>query len=192
MGITTNDFFENIYSVIFSPKAFFEREDIKISTRLAVSTVIFIATISKLAMGILNGEIKSLLFIPSFIGTILSTLLIWFLTALFFEYIAKIFDKGGNLQKLLFFTAFVPVPYILFAPLNLLKNIGDIGYIFAVNIEFLLYLWIICLYALSLRATYNLTLSRSFMLILLPFIASFFAISWIIGFAQKMWYIFSI
>lgn len=192
MGITTNDFFENIYSVIFSPKAFFERENIQISTRLAVCTVIFIATISKLAMGILYGEIRNIVFIFSIFGTIISTLIIWFLTALFFEYIAKIFDKGGQLEKLLFFTAFVPVPYILFAPLNLLKNSGDIGYILGVNLEFLLYLWIICLYAFSLRATYNLTLSRSFMLIFLPFIASFFAISWIIGFAQKMWYIFSI
>ena len=41
MGITVNDFFENIYSVIFSPKAFFEREDITISIRLALVTVIF-------------------------------------------------------------------------------------------------------------------------------------------------------
>lgn len=192
MGITTNDFFENIYSVIFSPKAFFEREDIKISTRLAICTIIFIATISKITIGIFNGDIRNLFFIFSLLWTIISTIIIWFLTALFFEYIAKIFDKGGHLQKLLFLTAFVPVPYILFAPLNLLKQIGDIGYFLAVNFEFLLYLWIICLYAFSIRATYNLTMSRAFMLILLPFIASFFAIHWIIGFAQKMWYIFSI
>ena len=192
MGITVNDFFENIYSVIFSPKAFFEREDLKISTRLATCTIIFIAIITKLTVGIFNGDVRNIFFIFSLIGTIFATLLIWFLTALFFEYIAKIFDKGGKLQKLLFLTAFVPVPYILFAPLNLLKQTGDIGYLFAVNLEFLLYLWIICLYAFSLRATYNLTLSRAFMLIFLPFIASFFAMHWIIGFAQKMWYIFSI
>ena len=192
MGITTNDFFENIYSVIFSPKAFFEREDIQTSSRLAVSTVVFIAIITKLAIGIFNNEIQNLLFILSIFGTIISTLIIWFLTALFFEYIAKIFDKGGRLQKLLFYTAFVPIPYIFFAPLNLLKETGDIGYLLGVNLEFLLYLWIICLYAFALRATYKLTLSRSFMLIFLPFIASFFAITWLIGFVQKMWYIFSI
>lgn len=192
MGITTNDFFENIYSVIFSPKAFFEREDIKISMRLAIATIALIATISKITVGIFNGDIRNLFFIFSILGTILCTVVVWFLTALFFEYIAKIFDRGGNLQKLLFLTAFVPVPYILFAPLNLLKQTGDIGYLLAVNLEVLLYLWIICLYAFSLRATYNLTLSRAFMLIFLPFIASLFAIHWIIGFAQKMWYIFSI
>ena len=184
MGITTNDFFENIYSVIFSPKAFFEREDMQISSRLAVSTVIFIAVITKLAIGIFNGEIHNLLFLLSVFGTIISTLIIWFLT--------EIFDKSGQLQKLLFYTAFVPIPYIFFAPLNLLKNTGDIGYLLGVNLEFLLYLWIICLYALAPRATYKLTLSRSFMLIFLPFLASFFAIFWLIGFIQKMWYIFSI
>ena len=192
MGITTNDFFENIYSVIFSPKAFFEREDMQISTRLAICTVVFVATISKITIGIFNGDIRNFLFIISLLGTVLSTIIIWFLTALFFEYIAKIFDRGGRIEKLLFLTAFVPIPYIFFAPLNLLKQTGDIGYLLSVNIELLLYLWIICLYAFSLKATYNLTLSRAFMLIFLPFISSFFAINWLIGFIQKIWYIFSI
>lgn len=192
MGITTNDFFENIYSVIFSPKAFFEREDMQISTRLAICTVVFVATISKITIGIFNGDIRNFLFIISLLGTVLSTIIIWFLTALFFEYIAKIFDRGGKIEKLLFLTAFVPIPYIFFAPLNLLKQTGDLGYLLSVNIELLLYLWIICLYAFSLKATYNLTLSRAFMLIFLPFISSFFAINWLIGFIQKIWYIFSI
>ncbi len=192
MGITVNDFFENIYSVIFSPKAFFEREDITVSIRLAVVTVVFIALINKLTLGIFDGSILSVMFILSLLGSIISTVFIWFLTALFFEYIARIFDRGKKLEKILFLTAFVPVPYIFFAPLNLIKQIGEIGYIFATIIECVLYFWIIFLYALALRAVYNITISRAFMLIFLPFVASFFAINWMVCFVSKLWYIFSI
>ncbi len=192
MGITVNDFFENIYSVIFSPKAFFERDDLKISVRLALGTVVFIAILTKLSYGILDNSILKITFIFSLIWHVLMTVLVWFLTALFFEYTAKIFGKDGNLNKLLFLTAFAPIPYIFFSPLNLLKNLGGTGYIISSFIEFFLYLWIIILYAYSLRATYNLTLSRSFMLIFLPFIASFFAMHWTVCFISKLWYIFSI
>ena len=120
MGITVNDFFENIYSVIFSPKAFFEREDITISIRLALVTVVFIALINKITLGIFDGSILNLMFILSLLGSIISTVLLWFLTALFFEYIARIFDCGKKLEKILFLTAFVPIPYIFFFFLNLL------------------------------------------------------------------------
>ena len=192
MGITVNDFFENIYSVIFSPKAFFEREDITISIRLALVTVVFIALINRITLGIFDGSILNLMFILSLLGSITSTVLLWFLTALFFEYIARIFDCGKKLEKILFLTAFVPIPYIFFAPLNLVKQIGEIGYIFATIIEFVLYFWIIFLYALALRATYNITISRAFMLIFLPFVASVFAINWMVCFVSKLWYIFSI
>ena len=192
MGITVNDFFENIYSVIFSPKAFFEREDITVSIRLAVVTVVFIALINKLTLGIFDGSILSLMFIFSLFYSIISTVFIWFLTALFFEYIARIFDRGKKLEKILFLTAFVPIPYIFFAPLNLIKQIGEIGYILATIIEFVLYFWIIFLYALALKAAYNITISRAYMLIFLPFVASYFAVYWLVCFISKLWYIFSI
>ena len=192
MGITTDNFFENIYSVIFSPKAFFEREDLTISIRLAIATLVLITVISKIASGIFDGSITSVTFILSILWSIISTIFLWFITALFFEYVAKIFDKGGNLSRILFYTAFAPIPYIFFAPLNLLKNFDTFGYLLATNAEFLLYLWIIFLYILAIRAVYKISLSRSFMLVFLPFVASFFAIYWIICFCSKIWYIFSI
>lgn len=192
MGITTDKYFENIYSVIFSPKAFFEQEDLAVSTRLAAATIVLITTIAKLSSAIFDGSILQPAFILGLIFAILGSLFIWFFTALFFEYIAKIFTDKGNLTKILFFTSFAPVPYIFFAPLNLLKDFGTIGYFIGAYAEFFLYLWIIFLYALALRAVYRITLSRSFMLILLPFFASFFALYWMIGFILKICYIFSI
>ncbi len=192
MGITTEEFFENIYSVIFSPKSFFERNDMKMSVRLALATIIFVAFISKLASGIIDNSIREPIFILFLIWNILKTTIFWFLTALFFEYIGKIFDRGNNFEKILFYSAFAPIPYIFFAPLNLIKTMGNLGYILSVILELIIYFWIIILYAYSLRAAYKLTISRSFMLIFLPFIGSFFAINWMIGFISKIWYIFTI
>lgn len=192
MGITTDDFFENIYKVIFSPKEFFEQKEITISIRLAIATIVLVAVINKFSFGIFDGSILKISFLFSILGTIISAVSVWFLTSLFFEYIAKIFNKDGNLEKLLFLTAFAPVPYIFFAPLNLIKHIGEIGYVLATLIEVLLYFWIIFLYALALRAVYDITISRAFMLIFIPFVSSFFAIYWLVCFISKIWYIFSI
>ena len=122
MGITFNDFFENIYCVIFSPRKFFEREDIKISLRLALFTVMIIAAVVKIASGVSDGSIREKYFILLFILNIFGAVCIWFFTSLFFEYIAKIFDRGGNPAKILYYTAFAPVPYMFFAPLNLIKK----------------------------------------------------------------------
>lgn len=192
MGITFDDFFENIYSVIFSPKAFFERKDTIISVRLAFGNIIFVSLLFQLTSGILNGTVLKFSFIFTLILNILMTIFLWFLTTLFFEYIAKIFNRNEGLSKLLFYTSFAPIPYIFFAPLNIIKNIGDLGYIIGVTIEILLYFWIIVLYAYVLRTVYKITLSRAFMLISVPFISVFFAINWMVCFFSKMWYIFSI
>lgn len=192
MGITANEFFENIYSVIFSPKAFYEKKDITISVRLALGTVIFILLLSKIAAAVFNGSILLLTFFTSLLFYIVAGVIFWFLTALFFEYIAKIFSCDGNLSKVLFYTAFAPVPYIFFAPLNLIKQFNILGYILGSLVELILYFWIIFLYAYSVRAAYNISLSRSFMLIFLPIVSSVFTIYWLVCFFVKIGDIFSL
>ncbi len=193
MGITTDNFFENIYRVIFTPKSFFYNEDSCISVRLAVGIVIFITAFSKTAQHVFNSDIASVpWFLISLVTSIIFVLFIWFITALFFEYTAKIFEKDGKLNKILFYTSYAMVPYLFFAPLNLLKNIGLYGYILGSTFEFLLYFWIVFLYALALSAVYKISISRGFMLIFLPLCALFFSVYWIICFCTKICYIFSI
>ncbi len=192
MGITLDKYFENIYSVIFSPKAFFNREDMTISIRLAIATVTLITIISQVTMGVFDGSITNKFFAIKLISCIFVAIFIWFITAIFFEYTAKIFGKDGQLTKLLFLTSFAPIPYIFFAPLNIIKSVNIAGYFFGAYCEFFLYLWIIFLYVLCLNATYKISIARSFMLMFLPFIASFFALYWIICFFKNICYIFSI
>lgn len=192
MGITTDDFFVKIYNVLFSPKEFFENKDQQISLRLAFGTLIAITIITQTCIAISNKEILSLSYALVLAFKLIGTIFFWFISALFFEYVAKIFSNENNLKKVLYFTAFVPLPYIFFAPLNLLKSANNIGYILASNAEFLLYLWIICLYAYALKISYNISIARAFMLLSIPFLGIFFAFNWGIGFISKFCYIFSI
>ena len=192
MGITTDNFFEKIYSVIFSPKAFFEKENENISLRVAAGTVVIVTLLYQFALGIFDGSILNVTFIFTLTMNVLSALVMWFFTALFFEYIAKIFGNENKFQKMLYYSAFASVPYIFFAPLNLFKKMGEFGYVLASDIQFLLYLWIIILYVFAVRAAYNISLSRAVMLIILPFISVVFAIYWLVCFLSKMGYIFSV
>lgn len=192
MGITVNDYFENIYSVIFSPKAFFEREDMQISVRLAFVTVVFISLINRTAISIADGSINNLKFYASTLFFTIGTLILWLITALFFEYIAKIFNQDGHLSQLLFLTSFAFVPYILFAPLNLLKQADGVFALIATVGELLIYLYIIWLYVLSLKSTYNISYARALMMIFIPFISTFFSVYWVVCFCHRLWYIFSI
>lgn len=193
MGITTDKFFENIYNVIFTPKTFFNSDQNVVSLRLAVGVVIFISAFTKITVSIFNADLHSnIWFYFSLVFDILSALFLWFITGLFFEYIAKIFNQSGKLREILFYTAYAFIPYLFFAPLNLVKNIGAFGYLLGSTFGFLLYLWIIFLYVLILSSVYKITLSRAFMLILIPIASLFFSVYWIICFLIKVCYIFSI
>lgn len=192
MGITTDEFFENIYSIIFSPKEFFERKTVKISIRVAIANVLFVALISKLAMSIFDGSILKLHSAFSIAWAVFSILVVWFLTALFFEYVAKIYSKDAGLDKILYYTSFAPIPYIFFAPLNLIKQAGSFGYVVGTLVELSLYLWIIILYANCIKVVYDISLSRAFMVIFLPFVSAFFLLYWMVCFFSRLAYIFSI
>ncbi len=192
MGITTEDFFQNVYNVMFSPKNFFESENTNSSIRLAVCVIAAMTAINKFAFAVAGNSVNGWTFLFSLIWGVIFSVLMWFIIALFFEYMAKIFDRGGHLAKLLYLSAFATIPTLFFAPLNLLKQMGELGYVLSVILGCLLYFWIVILYAYAVKNTYQITLARAFMLIFLPLISSILAIYQIVGFYHKMWYIFSI
>ncbi len=192
MGITTEEFFQNVYNVMFSPKDFFENENVNSSLRLAIGVIAAMTVVNKFAFALAGNSINGWSFIFSLIWGVIFSVIMWFIIALFFEYMAKIFDRGGHIVKLLYLSAFAAIPSLFFAPLNLLKQIGEFGYVLSVISGCLLYLWIFILYAYAVKNTYKITLARAFMLIFLPIISSILAIYQIAGFYHKMWYIFSI
>ena len=186
-------YLDNIYNLIFDVDCAFEelKNQPKISQGLftLIWVNIFLYTLKYIFSGNLLEVIGYLFFLICYVFSVVFS---WFLLGLFFEYIAKIFDRSGNLKKILFLSSFAVLPWIFLAPLELLKKSGDLGYFFGVLLELIIYFWAIFLYCKAIQYSYDLKLSRCFMLILLPFIATFFAFSWGIGFFTKLGYIFTV
>lgn len=186
-------YFKNIYRFLFEPNEAFEELKNSPSISQALFTLTWVNIfLYSLSYAFTGNVLNILLYLFTLFFYILGILISWYILGLFFEYIAKIFDQSGKLKTLLYLSSFSVVPWILLAPLEILKDIGDIGYFLGVILELIVYFWTIFLYCKSLQAAYNLRFSRSLMLIFLPFIAMFFAFSWTIGFFTKLGYIFTV
>lgn len=187
-------YFKNIQNVLFSPNtAFYEIKNNVLSSSQAVFTLVWVNIILYSLKYVFSGSfLNAFFFIFSLIFYIIGILLSWLLLTALFEYIAKIFDKSGKFKILLCLSSYSIIPWIFMTPLQLVKNIGDIGYFFAVILEIFLYFWTIFLYTKSIEAAYDLSFSRSIMLVFLPILGMLFAFSWIIGFFLKMGYIFTV
>lgn len=186
-------YFNKIYRFLFEPNVVFE--EIKDSPRISqgLFTLIWVNIFVFSLKYVFTSDVLSVVaFFIKLLSTIISIVISWFLVGLFFEYIAKIFGRSGKLKSLLFLTSFAAIPWIFLAPLELLKNAGDVGYFFGVLLEVCVYFWTIYLYCKSLQVTYDLKFSRAVMLIFLPFIAMIFAFCWTIGFFAKLGYIFTV
>lgn len=155
-------YLNNIYRFLFETDSVFD--ELKDAPRISqglftlIWVNIFLYTLKYVFTG---GILNAVWYLFTLINFLFFVVFSWFMLGLFFEYIAKIFDRSGHLKRLLFLSSFSVVPWILLAPLELLKKAGDLGYFFGVLFELIVYFWTIFLYCKSLQYTYNLRFSRS-------------------------------
>lgn len=188
-----NKYLENLYKVLFEPNTVFDtlKDDTPMS--VAVFTVIwtnaFLFFTKNTAASGFGGEFA---YFMKLIFTIFCVLLFWFSAALFFEFTAKAFGKSGQIRTLLTLSAYSCLPYIFMAPFELMKKFSETGYFWGTKFEILLFVWVIFLYSLALKKTYDLKKSSSVVLIFLPLIAFGFSFMWLIGSAFNLGYIYSV
>ena len=186
-------YFENLYNILFAPNEAFENIEETTTMPVAVLTLVLTNTVMFLLKSTpADGFLGGIFYFFGYVGFIFGTMFTWFLTAIFFEIIAKIFSKSGKLRILLKRTSYVCLPVIFFAPFELLKQSSDTGYFFGTKFEILLYFWMIFLYAKSLEKTYDLKFSSSLLLIFLPLIAFIFFVIRLMGSFFDMGYIYSV
>lgn len=186
-----NKYTEYLYKILFE----FDFEGVKEYTTMPVSVLTLIWTslflfVAKTSFS--SGFSADFKFIFSILLYIIGILLVWFFSAIFFEIIAKIFNKAGKIRTLLELSGYSLLPYIFIAPFELLKKSSDIGYFLGTKIELLLFLWVMCIYATILRKTYDLEKTSSYLLVFLPVISIFFIIMWLIGTGFNLSYIYSV
>ncbi|MDD3013340.1 MAG: YIP1 family protein [Candidatus Gastranaerophilales bacterium] len=178
-----NDFLDNIYGVLFSPKETFDKLILNSPVLQGFIIVIFISIIGPLTNFEFCGSLKCLfllgfkIFSSAFAGVIS-----WFFFASFLEILASVFKQAGKIKEFLTLSAFALIPWIFIAPVGLFKSAGILGIIFGILLGLGIWLWVTALVILAVIKTYNLSIGRTVVLLTLPFFAGFLAFNWIIGF----------
>lgn len=185
------DYISNLYKVLFE----FDFSGIKDSTTMprAVLTILwtslFLFVVKNINLGGFWGDFK---FLSGMIFYLIGMYFVWFFTAIFFEFVMKIFGKAGKIRTLLTLSSYCLLPYIFIAPFELMKKFSDLGYFFGTKFELLLFFWVILLYARSLKETYDIENSSSYMLVFLPFVTFVFSLMWVIGSIFNLGYIYNV
>lgn len=186
-----NTYFERLFKILFE----FDFSDVNPNSPIymAMLTLIWTSLFLYISNHNLPKDIgEDFLYLGGIGIYLIGILFVWAISAMFFDFIGKIFGTGGKVRYLLNYSAYTLLPYIFIAPFEILKNSSKIGYFFGTKLELLLFFWVIVLYAKTLEKTYNLTKTSSFMFVFLPAIAIGFALIWLIGTCFNIGYIYTV
>jgi len=174
------NFLENIYGILFNPQ---KTIAILIETQPVWQAFSIIVALS-LASAILGqkagftGMYDFIFFFGNVAAIFISSLIIWFSMAGFFEITARIFSDDNNFRKLLSLMGFALLPWILTAPLMLIKiNLPLI--ITSIVLEILVWIWSIVLIFLSVKQVYNLSIKKTLLFFAMPILGTIVTINWI-------------
>lgn len=173
-------FLENIYGILFEPQSAIEKI-IETKPMWQAFTIIAVLTLTSAILNNFDG-FSNLTDVLFFIGNIfiilISSLIIWFTLTGFFEATARVFTDECRFKPLLCLISFSLVPWILTAPLMLLKiNVPLI--ITSTILELLIWLWSIVLIFLSVKQLYKLSTQKTWLFFAIPILGTIIAINWV-------------
>jgi hypothetical protein len=178
-----NDFLNNIYGILFSPKETFDK--------LIQNPPLFQGFILVLAVSIINPlmhieicKSPECIFLVGLriFSSAFAGIVSWLFFASFIEIVASIFKQAGRIKEFLTSSAFALVPWIFIAPAELFKSAGILGDILGILLGLGIWLWVTVLVFMAVMKTYNLSFGRTIVLLTIPFFAGFLAFNWIVGF----------
>lgn len=174
------NFLDNIYGILFSPQATMDRiiEEKPVWQAFAIIAIITMASAILNSLDGFQTFYDVLFFFGNILVILLSSLLIWITLVGFFELTARIFTDESRFKSLLCLISFALLPWVLTAPLMLLKiNIPLI--ITSTILELLVWAWSVVLIFLSVKKVYNLSTKKTWMFFAVPLLGTIVAINWI-------------
>lgn len=174
------NFLENIYGILFDPKNTINRL-IETQPVWQAFSIIVVLSIASALLGQktgFTGMYDFIFFVGNILAVFISSLIIWFTLAGFFEITARIFKDENNFKKLLSLMGFSLLPWILTAPLMLIKvNLTLI--IISIVLEIIVWIWSIFLIFLSVKQVYNLSVKKTLLFFVMPILGTIVTINWI-------------
>lgn len=173
-------FLENIYGILFEPQKTIDKI-IETQPIWQAFTIIMFLSLASAFLGQKSGLTEMydfLFFFGNIVIVFFSSLIIWVTLAGFFEITARIFSDENNFKKLLSLMGFALLPWILTAPLMLLRiNIPLI--ITSIILEIAVWVWSLILIFLSVKKLYNLSTKKTVLFFLMPILGTIVAINWV-------------
>jgi len=178
-----NGFFDNFYGTFFDPDKTFENLKNNPALFQGFLIVLFISSIGPLLSfdyfhGFMSVIVLGLFMFFAVFGGIFS----WILLAVFLDAVARIFKQSGKIRVFLTLSSFSLLPWLLLAPVQLLKTAGTVGQLFGIVLGLLIWVWVGLLFILSVIKAYELSITRALILVALPFFASILSFYWFISF----------
>jgi hypothetical protein len=174
------NFLENIYGILFDPQKTIGKI-IETQPIWQAFSIIVVLSIASAILGQKTGFTQMydfIFFLGNILAIFISSLIIWFTLAGFFEITARIFSDENNFKKLLALMGFSLLPWILTAPLMLIKiNLPLI--ITSIVLEILVWIWSIVLIFLSVKQVYNLSTKKTWLFFAMPVLGTIVTINWI-------------
>ncbi|MEI7473688.1 MAG: Yip1 family protein [bacterium] len=180
------NFLENIYGSIVEPIKTFDRLKEEKPYLQALIIVIVISLLSPVFNNMLAVDKQSFGELLGFsILSVIAGLFNWLAFAGFMELFSFIFNQNGKFKEMLTLSGFALIPWILLAPVFLLKQAGTFFEGIGILLALCVFIWAIFLFFLSVAKSYGLTALRCIVFALIPLIASIIQLHWFIYFIQN-------
>ncbi len=184
---------ELFYQALFHPCATFnaiaESEVRGHQNRLLFYALISVVIVSAMApvVALMNtgGNAEDLvLAIP--LGTLVGVG-VWGFMGLAISLFSFAFTGKSNVKPFLILSGLATLPWVLMAPVSLLKvGLGGVGMALSILGALLIWLWSVLLFALALMVTYRMTIERVLIVLAAPFVALLILLGWIVGFTDNI------
>ena len=174
------NFLNNIYGTLFTPDETFSELKENTAVPQALVVVVFVSILNTILN--INGSSGVILQGTKLLMAAVSGIISWLFFASFFELVASIFNKSGYMKSFLTLSGFALTPWIFLAPIQLFKTGDAVISLFGIILGLAVWLWSTVLLVVAVIKTYNLSLGRALVFLVVPFVAGFVAFNWFIGF----------
>lgn len=166
-------FLEAFYGILFTPKKFLDElysEDV-FTVLIYGILAIFLSNLGKIEPG--NASILNI------IGIEIVGFISWFFVGLFIFFFSTVFKTpNNNLARLLGFTGFSNIPFLLLAPIGLISSLSPTIYIV---FEIIISIWSFILFWFALAKSFQLEAWRVLLMAIIPFLLGLFLFTFLLA-----------
>lgn len=181
----TNSLLENAYGSIFHPTSTFEKmSEIEKPPVLQAFIILVLISIIEAITSFSGTNIIAFGLIT--FAYIFIAVISWFFVGAILDFFYSTFSRSHRLDHILTVTAFSLLPWLLIAPIDLYKHAGIMGIAVAIVLSLLVWVWTVVLFVLALTKVLQISIGRTILLLLMPFLGTIIALSWLSGFISNL------